>query len=131
MDAGTIIVVAGVTLIALMIADQNKRILEMLDFSRLEAAFDSLAASVDSVANAIRNPQVDNNSQAAIDAMAGRLEAVSEGLHGLADEENAMDTADAVAESPPESEPIEPEAEGAEPAPEPTPPTGEGTDGNA
>jgi len=84
------------------------RIEKMLDFTKLNAALAAIAASVQSVADAIRNPQVDNNSQAAIDEFAGRLTAVADGLTGLAAEETAMDTADAIAAEPPASEPIEP-----------------------
>lgn len=79
----------------------------MLDFTRLNAALGALGASVQSVADAIRNPQVDNNSQAAVDEFASRLEGVAEGLTGLAAEETALDTADQIAEEPPASEPIE------------------------
>src|SRR6185369_17988204 len=80
------------------------RIETMLDFTKLNAALAAIAASVQSVADAIRNPQVDNNSQAAVDEFAGRLTAVADGLTGLAAEETAMDTADAIAAEPPASE---------------------------
>jgi len=78
----------------------------MLDMTKLNAALASIGASVESVAAAIRNPQVDNNSQAAIDEFAGRLEAVAAGLTGLAAEETALDTAESIAADPPASDPI-------------------------
>lgn len=84
----------------------------MVNFSRLNAALATLAASVVSVAEAIRNPQVDNNSQATVDEIAGRLEQIAAGLSGLAVEETAMDTADQIEADPPASEPVEPSGEG-------------------
>lgn len=79
-----------------------------VDFTRLNAALVSLASSIESVASAIRNPQVDTASQAAADSIADSLEASAANLRGLADEETAMDTADAVTAPAPEPTP-EPE----------------------
>jgi hypothetical protein len=60
-------------------------------FERLSAAADRIADEIQSVADAIRNPAVDNNDQAQIDELAGRLEGAADSLAGLAEEERAED----------------------------------------
>jgi gamma-glutamylcysteine synthetase len=50
------------------------------DFSRLTTAVQVVADNVAAVAEAIRNPAVDNNDQAVIDDLAGKLEAAANAL---------------------------------------------------
>lgn len=104
----------GLVLIAVAIGYLGK-VINMLDFSRLNAALETLGAAVDNVATAIRNPAVDNNSQANIDAIAGKLDTISEGLTSLADEENAEDNADAIVDDGTVSEPVAVDEGGNEP----------------
>lgn len=79
----------------------------MVDFTKLQAALGHLSASVQSVADAIRNPAIDNAGQATADEMADRLDTVATSLEGLAAEETAEDTAGQVVAEPPASDPIE------------------------
>jgi hypothetical protein len=77
----------------IIIATEGLRL--MADFTRLNAALQSLADSVEGIAAAIRNPQTDNNDQNQIDHAAGTLEAAAETLRGLVVEENTEDGASA------------------------------------
>lgn len=95
-----------VAVVALTLAYTGWKI--MIDFARLNAALVAIAASVTSVAEAIRNPQVDNQSQTAVDEIASRLEATAAALTGLAAEETALDTVDRIEAEPLPVEPIEP-----------------------
>ena len=61
------------------------------DFTKLTAAIDDVAGKIVDVAQAIRNPEVNNNDQATIDAMATRLEAASAALLAATAAENAED----------------------------------------
>lgn len=66
-------------------------------FNSLSAAVDRVSASVEAVAEAIRNPAVDNNDQAVIDDLAGRLEAAAAALDSAVDAEKAEDNKNAPA----------------------------------
>jgi len=74
------------------------------NFDRLNAAVQSVADNVLDVAEAIRNPAVDNNDQEVIDELAGRLEDAASALDAATAEENAEDAG-----------PAEPVAEGEAP----------------
>lgn len=63
----------------------------MNDFTRLFNALEAVAAEASSVAEAIRNPSVDNNDQSTIDELASRLENVAETLHAATEAELAED----------------------------------------
>jgi len=83
----------------------------MVNMDKMNAALASMADSqvlqaegLEEVAAAIRNPQVDNNSQEAVDTAAGKVEAAAaamrataESLKGLAAEETALDAGEAAA----------------------------------
>lgn len=101
----------GLVLVAAAIVHLGK-VVSMLDFTRLNAALAALGTAVTSVADAIRNPQVDNNSQAFIDATAGKLEEVAGVLTGLGEEETALDNADAATEVEPVDTSELPEGDG-------------------
>lgn len=79
----------------------------MADFARLTAAVDSVAASILSVAEAIRNPASDNVDQEAADALATRLEEAAATLQGLAAEEQAEDQGPTPTPTPTPTEPTE------------------------
>lgn len=64
----------------------------MADFTRLNAALDSIATEIAALAEAIRNPATDNNDQTQVDDLAGRAEAAAAALQGLKVEEDAEDT---------------------------------------
>ena len=74
------------------------------DFSRLTTAVQVVADNVAAVAEAIRNPAVDNNDQAVIDNLAGKLEAV---VNVLGEAFIAEQAEDGVAEEPSEEAPAE------------------------
>lgn len=61
------------------------------NFERLSSAVQSVADRVEDVAEAIRNPAVDNNDQAVIDDLAGRLESAAAALDTAVAEERAED----------------------------------------
>jgi hypothetical protein len=61
------------------------------NFDRMTKAVDRVANEVQAVADAIRNPAVDNNNQAVIDELAGRLEGAADALESATNEENAED----------------------------------------
>lgn len=77
------------------------------DFSRLNAAVTLVSVNVAAVAEAIRNPQIDNNDQAVIDALAGQLEAAASILSSATVEENAEDGTTKPAPEPVEEAPAE------------------------
>jgi hypothetical protein len=72
------------------------------NFDRLVAAIDAVSAGIAAVAEAIRNPAVDNNDQVVIDELAGRLEASAALLSAALADEQAEDGGAAASEAPSE-----------------------------
>lgn len=87
----TLLLALIAAILAVMCFHIAKRIETMADFSRLNAALDSIATNLADLAAAIRNPATDNNTQAQIDDLAGKAEAAAIALQGLKVEEDAED----------------------------------------
>lgn len=95
---------------SLSIIQLEGMILMSNNFERLNAAVTLVGLNVAAVAEAIRNPAIDNNDQAVIDALAGQLEAAASILAAAKVEEDAEDGTAAPAPEPtpePEAEPTE------------------------
>lgn len=66
-----------------------------MNFERLTAAVDRISQEVSEVAERIRDPKVDNNSQSVIDDLAGRLEGAADALDAVADDSSEAEAAEA------------------------------------
>lgn len=62
-----------------------------VNFANLQAAMNDLASSIEAVAEAIRNPEVDTSSQEAADNFASQLSDAAASLRSLAAEEDVLD----------------------------------------